>query len=44
MLQKKALKIKRDSQANETLYPAQKAYTLFDPDAVGINKIKPESP
>ncbi len=44
MLQKKALKIKGHSQANEILHPAQEAYSLLDPDAVGINKIKPEFP
>ena len=44
MLQKKALEIKRYSQANKTLYPAQEAYSLLDPYAVGINKIKPEFP
>ncbi len=42
MLQKKALKIKRNSQANKTLYASQEAYSLLDPDAVGVNKIKPE--
>ncbi len=46
MLQKKALKIKGHSQANEILHAAQRANSLLDPDpyAVGINKIKPESP
>ncbi len=44
MLQKKALKIKRNSQANEILHAAQRAYPLLDPDAVGVNKIKPEFP
>lgn len=44
MLQKKALKIKGHSQANEILHPAQEAYSLLDPDAVGINKIKHEFP
>ncbi len=44
MLQKKALEIKGYSQANKTLYPAQKAYSLLDPYAVGVNKIKPEFP
>lgn len=44
MLQKKALKIKRNSKANKTLHPAQRAYSLLDPDAVGVNKIKPEFP
>lgn len=44
MLQKKALKIKGHSQANKTLYRAQKTYSLLDPDAVGINNIKPEFP
>jgi len=44
MLQKKALKIKGYSQANEILHPAQGAYSLLDPDAVGVNKIKPEFP
>ena len=42
MLQKKALKIKGYSQANEILHAAQRAYSLLDPDAVGVNKIKPE--
>ncbi len=46
MLQKKALKIKGHSQANEILHPAQEAYSLLDPYpyAVGVNKIKPEFP
>lgn len=44
MLQKKALEIKRNSKANETLYPAHEAYSLLDPDAVGVNKIKHEFP
>ncbi len=44
MLQKKALKIKGHSQANEILYPTQETYSLLDPDAVGVNKIKPEFP
>jgi hypothetical protein len=44
MLQKKALKIKRNSKANKTLYRAQEAYSLLDPDAVGVNKIKPQFP
>ena len=44
MLQKKALKIKGHSKTNKTLYRAQKTYSLLDPDAVGINKIKPEFP
>ncbi len=44
MLQKKALKIKRNSQANEILHAAQEAYSLLDPDTVGVNKIKPEFP
>ncbi len=46
MLQKKALKIKRHSQANKILYPAQRAYSLLEPYpyAVGVNKIKPEFP
>ena len=44
MLQKKALKIKGHSQANKTLNPVQKTYSLLDPDAVGVNKIKPEFP
>jgi hypothetical protein len=44
MLQKKALKIKGYSQANKTFYPAQEAYSFLDPDAVGVNKIKPEFP
>ncbi len=44
MLQKKALKIKGYSQANEIFHPAQEAYSLLDPDAVGVNKIKPEFP
>ncbi len=44
MLQKKALKIKRNSQANEILHAVQKTYSLLDPDAVGVNKIKPEFP
>ncbi len=44
MLQKKALKIKGHSQANEILHAAQEAYPLLDPDAVGVNKIKPEFP
>jgi len=44
MLQKKALKIKGHSKANKTLHAAQEAYSFLDPDAVGINKIKPEFP
>lgn len=44
MLQKKALKINGYSQANEILHPAQETYSLLDPDAVGVNKIKPEFP
>jgi hypothetical protein len=44
MLQKKALKIKGYSQANEIFHPAQEAYSLLDPDTVGVNKIKPEFP
>ena len=46
MLQKKALKIKGHSQANEILHAAQEAYSLLGPYpyAVGINKIKPEFP
>ncbi len=44
MLQKKALKIKRNSKANEILHAAQRTYSLLDPYpyAVGVNKIKPE--
>ena len=44
MLQKKALKIKGHSKTNKTLHPAKKAYSLLDPYAVGVNKIKPEFP
>ncbi len=44
MLQKKALKIKWHSKANKILHAAQRAYSLLDPYAVGINKIKPEFP
>ena len=44
MLQKKALKIKGHSQANEILHAAQRAYSLPYPYAVGVNKIKPEFP
>ena len=44
MLQKKALKTKGHSQANKTLYSAQKADSFLDPNAVSVNKIKPEFP
>ena len=44
MLQKKALKLKGNTQANKILYCLHKAYSPLGPDAVGINKIKPEFP